>query len=170
MLGVLVPIILLTPSQVLSQPTDEPIASSFELERNQIVLPVWIDGKGPFYVLLDTAGSPSAVDLATALDLGFPVDTTLSARHRVQAVSEFESSPPSCRRSRSAAWRLVISTRSLSTFHGSRRGWDARFRASWDTGCLRGNCPDRLPRQDRAFSCSATGDAGVAGEHSACTV
>lgn len=77
-LGVLVPIILLTPSQVLSQPTDEPIASSFELERNQIVLPVWIDGKGPFYVLLDTAGSPSAVDLATALDLGFPVDTTLS--------------------------------------------------------------------------------------------
>jgi hypothetical protein len=46
--------------------------------RRQIVLPVRIGARGPFYVLLDTAGSPSAVDLTTALELGFPVDTTLS--------------------------------------------------------------------------------------------
>lgn len=59
-----------------AQSSDTLVTVPFELVRNQIVLAVGIGGKGPFRMLLDTAGEPSAVNLATALEAGFPVDTT----------------------------------------------------------------------------------------------
>src|SRR5260370_36959066 len=42
----------------------------FEFIRNQIVVQVKIAGKGPFNMLLDTDTDPSAIDLATARELG----------------------------------------------------------------------------------------------------
>src|SRR5260370_21124590 len=42
----------------------------FEFIRNQIVVQVKIAGKGPFNMLLDTDTDPSAIDLATAHELG----------------------------------------------------------------------------------------------------
>jgi predicted aspartyl protease len=48
-----------------------PIAEvSFEFVHNQVVLQVNIGGRGPFNMLLDTDTDPSAIDLATARDLG----------------------------------------------------------------------------------------------------
>src|SRR5262245_18320093 len=38
----------------------------FDLYRNEILLQVKVNGKGPFNMLLDTGTDPSAVDLATA--------------------------------------------------------------------------------------------------------
>lgn len=48
----------------------------FDFERNQIVLTVSMNEKGPFYMFLDTGGNPSAVDLAAARSAGIPLDTT----------------------------------------------------------------------------------------------
>jgi predicted aspartyl protease len=42
----------------------------FEFVRNQIVVQVKIAGKGPFNMLFDTDTDPSAIDLATARELG----------------------------------------------------------------------------------------------------
>ncbi len=42
----------------------------FEFLRNQIVVQVKIAGKGPFNMLFDTDTDPSAIDLATARELG----------------------------------------------------------------------------------------------------
>ena len=50
----------------------------FEFERNQIVLSVEMNGRGPFNVLLDTGGNPSAVDLAAARRADLPVNTDLA--------------------------------------------------------------------------------------------
>jgi predicted aspartyl protease len=48
-----------------------PIAEvPFEFVRNQIVVQVKIAGKGPFNMLFDTDTDPSAIDLATARELG----------------------------------------------------------------------------------------------------
>lgn len=49
----------------------------FEFVRNQILLPVRLGAQGPFHMLLDTAGDPSAIDLATALETGQAVDTSV---------------------------------------------------------------------------------------------
>jgi hypothetical protein len=48
-----------------------PESVAFELVRNQIVIPVRIEGQGPFGCLVDTGASPSAVDnaLVGGLDL-----------------------------------------------------------------------------------------------------
>ncbi|HSP62309.1 MAG TPA: retropepsin-like aspartic protease [Pyrinomonadaceae bacterium] len=49
----------------------EPIAEvPFEFVRNQIIVQVRIAGKGPFNMLFDTDTDPSAIDLATARELG----------------------------------------------------------------------------------------------------
>jgi predicted aspartyl protease len=70
-------ILRLVPGMVRSTLSlDTLVTVPFELVRNQIVLEVGIGGKGPFRVLLDTAGEPSAINLATALEAGLPVDTT----------------------------------------------------------------------------------------------
>jgi predicted aspartyl protease len=42
----------------------------FELIHNEVVVEVKIAGKGPFSMLVDTDTDPSAIDLATARDLG----------------------------------------------------------------------------------------------------
>jgi predicted aspartyl protease len=51
-----------------------PIEVPFEFVHNQIVVTVKIAGKGPYRMLLDTDTDPSAIDLATAKELGLPVD------------------------------------------------------------------------------------------------
>lgn len=49
----------------------QPIAEvPFEFIRNQIVVQVKMAGKGPFNMLFDTNTDPSAIDLATARELG----------------------------------------------------------------------------------------------------
>jgi len=42
----------------------------FEFFRNEIIVQVKVDGKGPFNMMLDTGTDPSAIDLATAKELG----------------------------------------------------------------------------------------------------
>lgn len=65
---------LLTPAapsgaqQVLEMP--------FDFVRNQILLEVRLNGAGPFYMILDTMGSPSVIDVGVARRAGLPVDTT----------------------------------------------------------------------------------------------
>lgn len=48
----------------------------FDLFHNQIVLQVKIAGRGPYNMLLDTGTDPSAIDLATAKDIGLKLGTT----------------------------------------------------------------------------------------------
>lgn len=50
-----------------------PVEVPFEFEHNQIILEVKIAGKGPFYMLLDTNTDPSAIDAATAREIGLAV-------------------------------------------------------------------------------------------------
>ncbi len=52
-----------------------PVEVPFEFVHNQIVVTVKISGKGPYRMLLDTDTDPSAVDLATAKDLGLGLDS-----------------------------------------------------------------------------------------------
>lgn len=69
-------LLLLAGNTVFSQtrPQKSSIEVRFELAKNQIFLPVFLKGK-KFYMLLDTAVTPSVIDLAVAQDLGFPLDT-----------------------------------------------------------------------------------------------
>lgn len=48
----------------------------FDFFRNQIVLQVKIAGRGPYNMLLDTGTNPSAVDMATAKELGLKLGST----------------------------------------------------------------------------------------------
>ena len=48
----------------------------FEFFRNEIILQVKVAGKGPFDMMLDTGTDPSAVDLATARELGLKLEPT----------------------------------------------------------------------------------------------
>jgi predicted aspartyl protease len=57
------------PKQTVKPPVEVP----FEFEHNQIILQVKIAGKGPFNMLLDTDTDPSAIDAATARELGLVV-------------------------------------------------------------------------------------------------
>jgi predicted aspartyl protease len=56
-------------SQAVKPPAEVP----FEFEHNQIIIQVKIGGKGPFNMLLDTDTDPSAIDAATARELGLSV-------------------------------------------------------------------------------------------------
>jgi len=58
-----------SPKQAAKPPVEVP----FEFEHNQIILQVKIAGKGPFNMLLDTDTDPSAIDAATAHELGLVV-------------------------------------------------------------------------------------------------
>ena len=53
-----------------AQAARPPVEVPFEFEHNQIILQVKIGGKGPFNMLLDTNTDPSAIDAATARELG----------------------------------------------------------------------------------------------------
>ncbi len=50
-----------------------PVEVPFEFDHNQIILQVKIAGKGPYNMLLDTDTDPSAIDAATARELGLAV-------------------------------------------------------------------------------------------------
>ncbi len=47
----------------------------FAFEHNQIILEVKVNGKGPYNMLLDTGTNPSAVDLASAREMGLKIST-----------------------------------------------------------------------------------------------
>ena len=47
----------------------------FEFVRNEIILQVKVDGKGPFNMMLDTGTDPSGVDLATAKTIGLKLSS-----------------------------------------------------------------------------------------------
>jgi len=66
--------LLLTGCAAFSQPAGKPVAEiPFEFVHNQIVVQVKIGDKGPFSMLLDTNTDPSAIDVATARELGLAV-------------------------------------------------------------------------------------------------
>ncbi|MGI8542006.1 MAG: retroviral-like aspartic protease family protein [Aridibacter sp.] len=50
--------------------------ASFDFHKNLIFLKVKINGKGPFNVMLDTGTNPSAIDSATARELGLKLKAT----------------------------------------------------------------------------------------------
>ena len=63
-------IILISASRATGQ-APAPVAEvPFGFSHNQIVLEAKINGRGPFNLLLDTDTDPSAIDLATARELG----------------------------------------------------------------------------------------------------
>ncbi len=47
----------------------------FDFVRNEIIVQVKVDGKGPFNMMLDTGTDPSVVDLATAKELGLKLSS-----------------------------------------------------------------------------------------------
>ena len=49
------------------------IEAPFTFEHNQIILQVKVNGKGPYSMLLDTGTNPSAVDLASAKEMGLRI-------------------------------------------------------------------------------------------------
>lgn len=55
-----------------AQPKSKPpaIEIPFDFYRNEIILEVKVNGKGPFSMMLDTGTDPSAIELTTARDLG----------------------------------------------------------------------------------------------------
>jgi len=57
-----------------SQTRSAPVEVPFEFVANQIIVQVKIAGKGPYSMLLDTDTDPSAIDLATARELGLRLD------------------------------------------------------------------------------------------------
>src|SRR5437016_2567128 len=58
-----------------SQSAKAPIEVPFEFVANQIIVQAKIRGKGPFNMLVDTDTDPSAIDSATAKELGLDVRT-----------------------------------------------------------------------------------------------
>lgn len=64
----LLPLLLFTAD---SNPTEVP----FEFVHNQVVISVSVNGRGPFAMLLDTGTDPSAIDLATAKELGLKLQS-----------------------------------------------------------------------------------------------
>lgn len=58
-----------------AQSRSAPVEVPFEFVHNQIVVTVKIAGKGPYHMLVDTDTDPSAIDLATARELGLGLDS-----------------------------------------------------------------------------------------------
>ena len=58
-----------------AQSRSAPVEVPFEFVHNQIVVTVKIAGKGPYSMLVDTDTDPSAIDLATAKELGLGLDS-----------------------------------------------------------------------------------------------
>jgi predicted aspartyl protease len=68
--------LLLTTPVAFSQPAQPgkvQVEIPFEFVHNQIVVKVKVGGKGPFNMLIDTNTDPSAIDVATARELGLAV-------------------------------------------------------------------------------------------------
>jgi hypothetical protein len=49
---------------------EQAVEIPFDFYRNEIILSVNVNGKGPFNMMLDTGTDPSAVDLSTARNIG----------------------------------------------------------------------------------------------------
>ena len=62
-----------------AQEKEQVVEIPFDFYRNEIILAVKVDGKGPFNMMLDTGTDPSAVDLTTARELGLKLQS-LGAR------------------------------------------------------------------------------------------
>jgi predicted aspartyl protease len=58
-----------------AQSKAEPVEVPFQFVANQIVVEVKIAGKGPYNLLVDTDTDPSAIDLATAKEVGLKLDS-----------------------------------------------------------------------------------------------
>jgi predicted aspartyl protease len=69
MRDILASLILLFAGSLMAQ-SPKAIEVPFDFHRNQIIVQVTINGKGPFSMLLDTGTDPSAIDLATAREIG----------------------------------------------------------------------------------------------------
>ena len=52
----------------------EQVEIPFDFYRNEIILQVKINGRGPFNMMLDTGTDPSTIDIATARELGLKLD------------------------------------------------------------------------------------------------
>jgi predicted aspartyl protease len=57
-----------------SQNNSEVIEVPFTFERSSVIIPVQVNGKGPYNMLLDTGAEQSAVDLNTAKELGLKLN------------------------------------------------------------------------------------------------
>jgi predicted aspartyl protease len=69
--AILAALIIIVFAGLATAQEQKPVAEvPFEFVHNQVVLQVKIAGRGPFNILLDTDTNPSAIDLATARDLG----------------------------------------------------------------------------------------------------
>jgi predicted aspartyl protease len=68
--------LLLAVSAAVAQPGKPLVEVPFEFIHNQIVIQVKIGDKGPFSMLVDTNTDPSAIDVATARELGLVVGKT----------------------------------------------------------------------------------------------
>jgi predicted aspartyl protease len=55
---------------------EQVIEAPFDFDRNEILLQVKVNGKGPFRMMLDTGADPSAIDLATAREIGLKLAPT----------------------------------------------------------------------------------------------
>jgi predicted aspartyl protease len=62
-------------SQRRAQTRTAPVEVPFEFLHNQVIVEVRIGGKGPYNMLLDTNTYPSAIDLATAKELGLTMES-----------------------------------------------------------------------------------------------
>ena len=74
-LTVLLSLFLIATAALSQRPDkDQAIQVPFEFYKNEIVLQVKVNGKGPYNMMLDTGTNPSAIDLATAKEIGLKLD------------------------------------------------------------------------------------------------
>ena len=73
-LGILLLLLAGSSGAGYSQNRSAPVEVPFEFVANQIIVQVKIGGKGPYSMLLDTDTDPSAIDVATARELGLRLD------------------------------------------------------------------------------------------------
>ena len=60
---------------VTAQASGQVVEVPFDFVRNEIIVQVKVDGKGPFNMMLDTGTDPSVIDLATAKELGLKLSS-----------------------------------------------------------------------------------------------
>src|SRR6266850_476162 len=68
-------LLVLCGTSAFPQSGKAPVEVPFEFVANQIIVQAKIGGKGPFNMLIDTDTDPSAIDAATARELGLVTGT-----------------------------------------------------------------------------------------------
>ena len=76
-------LLVLCGTSAFPQSGKAPVEVPFEFVANQIIVQAKIGGKGPFNMLIDTDTDPSAIDSATAKELGLDVGTKGSTEKNV---------------------------------------------------------------------------------------